>query len=524
MPLVRRAEQPTDSPAGISGDIIGRPLLSASDSPEAFDLVSRWMSACLTRHRSCRQTLSGSEIDESEPPILPSRILQIGKSGEIVTTKLLVANGARGHYVALSHCWGARTHHPPMTTQSNLDHHLAGIPWTALPRLYQEAITATSRLGFSYLWIDSLCIIQDSHLDWLAESKRMGDVYQHARLTIAASHATDSNQPCFFPREPVPQAVALASPDSTTAYDGVYVTSMPTDYTPISPEFGALAYRAWATQEWLLSRRMLFYTAGHLVWSCKTITQRETGASFHDTARNPRWKNIVEKYSARQLTKPSDRLVALEGVRSELQRKRPDDVYCYGLWKNAMPDQLLWYCVHKGEEGMRDLKLPSWTWASRLAKVRFLDVEGMKNTCKWFRVDEDERRLGIGGVVRKIESVTPLGDGTREASSSVVSNVPWEIVDPALLFGIGDGAGSMIGWCVLDDYEVSKGNVFGLQLMSKTVKTREDGIKLKTYIDNVLLMQRKEALEESFMRIGVGVLTMSTPWLGDIPHQSINIR
>jgi hypothetical protein len=113
----------------------------------------------------------------------------------------------------------------------------------------------------------------------------------------------------------------------------MYASVLSTDYVSICPESGALAFRAWATQEWLLSRRIIFLTAGSLVWSCKTISQRETGASFHSTARNPRWENLVEKYSARQLTIQADRLVALEGIRNELVKKRGEDTYCLGLWK-----------------------------------------------------------------------------------------------------------------------------------------------------------------------------------------------
>ncbi|OAL47295.1 HET-domain-containing protein, partial [Pyrenochaeta sp. DS3sAY3a] len=295
---------------------------------------------------------------------LPTRVVYVGPPNKAISPRLVETQGKRGHYVALSHCWGRPSHRPLITTKTTLLDHLTAIAWEVIPRTYQDAISATHRLGFEYIWIDSLCIIQDSHADWLSESKRMGDVYQHARLTIAASHAADSSQPCFFPRGPALPAIELphVTPAGETA-GSMFASLLPTDYHAISPEFGTLAYRAWGTQEWLLSRRMVFYTAGCLVWSCKVISQRETGGSFHSTARNPRWKIIVEKYSARLLTKPTDRLIALEGIRSALGTKNPDDTYCFGLWKNSMPDQLLWYCLKPAERSKSALHLPTWTWA-----------------------------------------------------------------------------------------------------------------------------------------------------------------
>ncbi|KAF2713680.1 HET-domain-containing protein, partial [Pleomassaria siparia CBS 279.74] len=296
---------------------------------------------------------------------LPTRVVHIGDPEQGTSPRLIETKGKTGHYVALSHCWGGPSHtRPLMTTRSTFKQFLAGIPWDNVPKAHQEAMTAARRLGFEYIWIDSLCIIQDSHNDWLYESKHMGSVYENARLTIAASHTPDSSQHCFFPR-PQPQApIELRHISRTGENDGsIFASPMPTDYAPISPEDGPLATRAWATQEWLLSRRMLFYTDGALVWSCKTISQRETGGTFHDTARNPRWKVIIEKYSARSLTNASDRLVALEGLRAEMQKIRLNDTYCFGLWKHNMPDQLLWYCLAGDKKQDRLLPVPSWTWA-----------------------------------------------------------------------------------------------------------------------------------------------------------------
>ncbi|KAF2493969.1 HET-domain-containing protein, partial [Lophium mytilinum] len=327
--------------------------------------MRRWIRTCVQNHEVCRETLSGALVDETAPPVLPTRILEIGPD-DSRDPRLIETHGSTGYYAALSHCWGPPHKRPIMTTSENYEERKAGIPWNTIPKAYQHAIIAAREISLTYIWIDSLCIVQNNREDWLRESTKMGDVYESARLTIAASHASDSSQGCFYERPELPEAVELSI--AYRSRDGelsgsVFATAMHSDYADISPEFGVLASRAWATQEWLLSRRMIFYTRGCIVWSCKVITQRETGGSFHTTARNPKWKFIVEKYSARFLTNAGDRLIALEGLRREIQ-KRTKDTYWFGIWKNATPDQLLWYSVEPADRLLSPLEIPTWSWAS----------------------------------------------------------------------------------------------------------------------------------------------------------------
>lgn len=204
------------------------------------------MGACLTKHQLCRESLCGGVIDQDESPLLPSRVIYTGKVGDTPVVRLLETCGMRGRYVALSHCWGPQEHRPLMTTQSSLADYMANITWDALPRTYQHAISATRRLGFEYIWIDSLCIIQDSHEDWLSESQRMGDVYQYAHITMAASHAADSSQPCFFSRPAPGRTVELPNAYSDgQKEESIYASILTSDYAAISPESGPLASRAW---------------------------------------------------------------------------------------------------------------------------------------------------------------------------------------------------------------------------------------------------------------------------------------
>jgi hypothetical protein len=471
----------------------------------------------------CRQSLSGKIIEESLPPLLPSRVVHVGQGDSEPVVQLLDTNGRRGHYIALSHCWGPPSHRPLMTTQLSLPVHLSGIAWDSLPRTYQDVIKVTQRLGFEYIWIDSLCIVQDSHVDWLTESQRMGEVYQQARLTIATSHASDSTQTCFQPRPPWPPTVELPDfIDSGEMQGSIFGHVLSSDYDAITPEAGALAQRAWATQEWLLSRRMIFYTAGNLVWSCKTVSQRETGASFHSTARNARWKNLVEKYSARQLTKQSDRLVALEGIRSEIALKRSNDVYCFGLWKNGMPDQLLWYCTQPGERRKSVLDVPTWTWASMLQSVRFLNTEGARNVCDGFRFDEGAKTLTIRSVMSEIPIITNIDSMSKDnvSSSSALFGIVW--TDTA--FPIKLNSAFIAGWCVLDDDKVLSREIYCLRLMTKTMRADTSEGKARVYVESMLLLQSEDKHTNMFKRIGVCKVRSSTPWFKDCAKRPICIR
>jgi hypothetical protein len=116
------------------------------------------MNRCLSEHNACIETFSGATLDESEPPMLPTRVLHVGPGQDVVLQpRLFETNGKKAHYIALSHCWG-RKKPPLMTTSFSLERHIGGIPWIEIPRAYQDAITVTRRLGFEYIWIDSLCI------------------------------------------------------------------------------------------------------------------------------------------------------------------------------------------------------------------------------------------------------------------------------------------------------------------------------------------------------------------------------
>lgn len=97
---------------------------------------------------------------------------------------LFVSKGQTGSWATLSYCWG---HSPPLKTEiATLKERCEKIPFESMPALFRDAIVLTRRLGYSYLWIDAICIIQDSPSDWTVEAANMGYIYKESSITIVA--------------------------------------------------------------------------------------------------------------------------------------------------------------------------------------------------------------------------------------------------------------------------------------------------------------------------------------------------
>jgi len=107
--------------------------------------------------------------------------------------------GERASYIALSHCWG-NTHNQVKTLKSNIQKRKHEICWDELNQSYKDAISLTRRLGFNFLWIDSLCIVQDDPDDWEQQSARMSSIYENSFLTICATRAKDGDSGLFCDR------------------------------------------------------------------------------------------------------------------------------------------------------------------------------------------------------------------------------------------------------------------------------------------------------------------------------------
>ena len=121
---------------------------------------------------------------------LPARFLDVTDPSRPGVIMVVNTEGIDANYIALSHTWG---NNPPFTmTLATLDKRMDHIAFWELPATFQDAVTITRHLGCRYLWIDSLCIVQDSVEDWQQESAKMRHVYRGSLVTISALSATSS--------------------------------------------------------------------------------------------------------------------------------------------------------------------------------------------------------------------------------------------------------------------------------------------------------------------------------------------
>lgn len=125
----------------------GPHIPKTSNSEGCLTLAKAWLDDCVRNHPQCESRLA---------LMLPRRVLDV-KDGQLKL--FLPEDGRRGHWVALSHCWGKTNTFK--TTPSTLESHRRGIEWASLPKTFKDAVVVTRALGVEYLWIDSLCVIQD---------------------------------------------------------------------------------------------------------------------------------------------------------------------------------------------------------------------------------------------------------------------------------------------------------------------------------------------------------------------------
>ncbi|KAG0649689.1 hypothetical protein D0Z07_3961 [Hyphodiscus hymeniophilus] len=372
---------PLGDPA--SFEIKRRPPVKGYDCREAYDLVRRWLEECSAHHPLC---------SKHDYVPLPTRIIDIGDANKCPTL-YSPPPGTRGRYLALSYCWGKSQ--PVTLTETRLKRAPVSFPLRTLPQTLRDAIIIASHLGFQYIWIDALCIVQDSNdgWEWKQESAKMNHIYGNswtieiltssnsdfkilnsATLTIAAAAASSTTEGIFSFGTGQPQpSCSLPWQLSNGEIGSVNVEVHETEEKKDEP----LDSRAWALQEALISPRLLRYGNSQMSWKCNQIEQNANGPLIsrtkQPTSKCQSWTSIVTDYTARTLTYNSDRLAALEGYAKLLGIKRPYDEYLSGLWKSELLEQLLWYRSAASQPNPRPLSscAPSWSWASIDSPVRF---------------------------------------------------------------------------------------------------------------------------------------------------------
>jgi len=372
--------------SGMASLIPGRPTPLGVWSDESFLQARTWIAECESGHIDCTRDVEHR---------LPTRVVDVGDSAR--QPSLLESNGRYGKWVALSYCWGKK--HPLKTELSTLSAFRRRLPPT-LPLLFQDAILTVKNLGYQYLWIDSLCIVQDSYddEDWLTESTDMGRIFKEAALVIIAEAATDAWAGLFNRANEGKRNARITVPSFSTEHDthGDVMLVPALEISELSK--GPLSSRAWALQEEVLSSRNLRFASDRIWWQYwslqrdeafphgahsafypwdewhrqrrfkLTTTPRRLGSisqaqQDHDFHPNLCWYRTVNDYCRRGIAFEKDLLPAISGVAKEYAKHLKQE-YNAGLWRGDMHLGLLWCSPCPNAMKTRDYVAPSWSWAT----------------------------------------------------------------------------------------------------------------------------------------------------------------
>ncbi|KAG9228328.1 hypothetical protein BJ875DRAFT_389641, partial [Amylocarpus encephaloides] len=92
-------------------------------------------------------------------------------------------------FLALSHYWGRPNPRPETLIKKSFPTFYEAVPISALSQTSRDANHIPRCLNFTYIWIDSLCIVLDDASDWALEALPMKLVYSSAASVLFAAAA-----------------------------------------------------------------------------------------------------------------------------------------------------------------------------------------------------------------------------------------------------------------------------------------------------------------------------------------------
>ncbi|KAH6954181.1 heterokaryon incompatibility protein-domain-containing protein [Fusarium avenaceum] len=354
-------------------------LPPSTELQHSLPRIQSWIEACENSHERCSEA----------PEFTPLRLLDLQPSDDDCIQLVCVPNV---RYACLSHCWGS-TRSKHLTKRANILANGKGIPLSELPMTFQDAVSVTKALEIRYLWVDSFCIIQDDEKDWEAQASLMASIYENAYITLAAGASADDDGGFFaesLGKHSKPHKFHLAVDGIDREIYMRHAISHPDCTWPVK-EVLPLMTRAWVLQELLLSKRYLCFGSQEIFWEChedvscscaiiegpfnacdglpkferceplKYQCARLNDISSQDVTSL--WRELVQVYSARSLTKPTDKLFALAGLAKRFQSVLGSS-YLAGLWLESLREDLAWCAYGKDTSFGRVRKYPSWTWVA----------------------------------------------------------------------------------------------------------------------------------------------------------------
>ncbi|KAI1136507.1 HET-domain-containing protein [Hypoxylon sp. FL0543] len=509
----------------------------------ALLMVNKWIQTCHEAHPDC------SRPDDE---FMPTRLIQVGPEGAD-TVRLINSRGAElqdRRYVALSHCWGLSMPHCAQTFRETLTEHLERIRLSNLTKTFVDTIMIARRLRIPFVWIDSLCILQDSRDDWEIEAAQMADVYSNAYVTLAASSSPDGTQGCRIPNDgdesfwPYLDIPVIGNREQKC----YRVFGWSNRWNP-SLEDDPLQARGWTLQERELSTRIAHFSRDTLIWECRALRASlnfpwqdpavvighrrvfdtdgvgrrlpGTSHSVPDSTEEQKllaaaeWFRLVKLYSRRCLTKQTDVLPAMSGVARIFSRFTPG-AYCAGLFESHGIISLLWAVdrpqkdktVSKTSRRPSQYMAPSWSWASLVGAVSW----------SWYppqdRIEAVATIQSIMLTPAGMDDFSQLKDGSLRMSGKLrklrarrIEHAYGSSGDPAglALFATTRGVETKVGWITFDVLDEVCESVYCLACA-------RIGFPWPQVYGLALLPVDNDSLEPSYRRVG-RVRTGEKTWL-----------
>lgn len=390
--------------------------------------IKKWLADC----KGSGSPTEGHTICSSPLPAwMPSRLIEVKESGgklcmNLVQTPKEYPKG-RPEYTALSYRWGgSETLEKVALCSTSEESYQENIPWENLPETLQDAAVTTHKLGIRFLWVDSLCIIQDDEHDKHKEIGQMAQVYTHATLTIIARRAVTANDR-FLNDRSAPFGTAHFTYKGTEGQE-TELTLYPHQAIR-EKDTVELETRGWCLQENLLSCRILEIGPWTTEWSCRQTREADSSLPFNadgwcrtpsprthpesqrwgpapqsDLPQNRRipkypslndyimfrsanpvhrqpkqvtraifqfWWKVVSAYTRRSLSDKGDRPLAISGIAESFAASIPGGRYVAGLWEQDLPGSLLWkanddppYLDGRCRSRPIGYQGPSWSWTA----------------------------------------------------------------------------------------------------------------------------------------------------------------
>lgn len=254
-----------------------------SSSLEAFHRARKWLEHCVQHDEACT------------PPnadFIPRRLIDVGSWDESCEP-FLVELQEPASYACLSYCWGPNTENVLKTTTNNLAAHFKHIRFSSMPPGIQDAVTVCRGLNIRYLWVDSLCLIQNDLKMWLQDASSMDLIYLNSHVTIAVQEPETCNKH-FLGKQSFGGSllqdyisIDLATTEGNVHVEGFSRVETEDDYREAYREPYSLETRGWCFQESLLPNRRLCYNGKEMVWECLCRSICECGHIIRNIQSRP---------------------------------------------------------------------------------------------------------------------------------------------------------------------------------------------------------------------------------------------